>query len=270
MTNPSNDRRTSEGRRSLVLAEVLAGQGDVATLAETLKVSAATVRRDLVKLAEEGRIARTYGGAVALGHSVERRLAEKELANRREKEAIAAVSARLVDDGDVVIIDAGTTTGELALRLRDRQSLTVVTNGVNSLLALSDAAHVDVVAVGGKLRRINQAFVGTVAESTVRHIYARKVFLGVEGVLGGVGISCPTLEQSTLKELMASRGAEVYVLADHTKLETRPFPYFASIPGPWTLITDDGASPESTRQLEAMTGVSIIRAPVEPAPRDTS
>lgn len=228
-----------------------------------LGVSVATVRRDLGVLAADGRVTRTYGGAVAAGHATERRLREKEGANRGGKRAIAGYAASLVRPGDVLIIDAGTTTGELAARLRHVEGLTVITNGVNTLSLLAECDAVELVVLGGRLRHTSQAMVGPAAEAEVRRVVADRVFLGADG-LSGHGISCPTLEQASLKAAMAAQGREVYVLADHAKLGTEPFPYVAPIERGYTLITDADADDDV---LDALTGahVRIVRTPTEEA-----
>jgi len=256
---------TSDARRERlerIAAEVAAGRGGVEELCAALGVSVATVRRDLGVLAADGRVTRTYGGAVTAGHATERRLREKEIANRAGKRAIARYAAGLVREGDVLIIDAGTTTGGLAARLRGVAGLTVVTNGVNTLSLLSECDGIDLVVLGGRLRHTSQAMVGPPAEAEVRRVVADRVFLGADG-LSAHGISCPTLEQASLKSAMAAQGREVYVLADHGKLGTEPFPYVAPVDRGYTLITDADADDDV---LKALTGdrVRVVRAPAEP------
>ena len=151
-------------RRERILTEVLAGDGRVIDLSKRFGVSEATIRRDLHRLKQEGRVARTYGGAILNPHAVESSLDQKELHNFREKDAIARRATDFVGDGDVIILDAGTTTGRLAWYLRERSDLTVITNAVNILQTLCLAGGPEVVVLGGSLRRINQALLGALAE----------------------------------------------------------------------------------------------------------
>jgi DeoR/GlpR family transcriptional regulator of sugar metabolism len=258
------DRRLQPSeRRDLVLAEVVAGRGTVAELAEALDVSAATIRRDLQRLTDAGLAWRTYGGAVGGRHPLERTLSQKELSSRRQKDAIAGDAASLIGEEDVLVLDAGTTTGRLAHHLRGR-SLTVVTNGVNTVATLAEDDGVELIVLGGQLRHTSQAMVGPMAEEALRHLVADKVFLGADGVVAGRGICCPTMEQASLKAQMAARGREVVVLADHSKLGAAPYPFFAPLRGPTTVVTDAGAPPEQLGAAAADPHLTLLVAP-EPA-----
>jgi DeoR family transcriptional regulator, fructose operon transcriptional repressor len=248
-------------RRELILAEVLAGDGRVSDLSDRLAVSPSTIRRDLHRLMVEGRVARTYGGAILQPHAVEFTVSEKQQRNFREKDAIARAAAAAIGDSDVVILDAGTTTGRLAWYLRERIDLTVITNAVNVLHALSVAEGPDVVVLGGGLRRINQALLGGIAESNLSRLRADRVFLGAEGI-SARGISCPTMAQSYLKELMVEHADEVYVLADHSKLSATPFAYFAELDRPYTLVTDSLAPAERVREFERIDLATLVIAEV--------
>lgn len=243
-------------RRELILAEVLAGNGHVAELAERLDSSPATIRRDLQRLKEAGRITRTYGGAVVGPRPLELSLHEKELSYPRHKDAIAIRAAQEVREGEVVILDAGTTTGRLAWHLRQRAGITVVTNGISALMALREADEVEVVVLGGTLRHRNQAIIGSLAEDALRRIKADKVFLGGDGVVAGEGLNSPTEIQAHLKSLMLHQAAQAYVLADHSKLGAHRFAYLTPLDRECTLITDWSASPG---QLD---GFARMRIPV--------
>jgi DeoR family fructose operon transcriptional repressor len=111
----------------------------------------------------QGSATRTYGGAAPCARPIELTLAQKEQAGRDRKDAIAAHAASLVSAGDVLILDAGTTTGRLALHLRERAGLTVLTNGVNTLLTLREREGIELIALGGRLRHTSQAFLGPLA-----------------------------------------------------------------------------------------------------------
>jgi DeoR/GlpR family transcriptional regulator of sugar metabolism len=253
-------RRGTEKRRDDILREVLAGNGEIPQLAAHFGISLSTVRRDLQQLAEDGHIHRTYGGAVAGGHTPERTLDEKESGNRAQKEAIARAAADRVSDGDVVLIDAGTTTGRLARALASRSGLTVVTNSTIALRHLAEAQGLELVVLGGRVRRPNGAILGPEGEETLRRLTPDVVFLGADGLHPRDGISCPSLEQAHAKELMAARGREVFVLADASKLGESPFPYHARHDGPWTLVTDAGAAPEPVREFAAGGKCHVVTA----------
>src|SRR5579884_3296250 len=164
----TSERLRPRARREVILAEVLAGRGTVAELSERLGVSPATVRRDLKLLAEQGQATRTYGGAVTGPRAAEWTLGQKERHAGPEKDLIAAHAAALVADGDVLLLDAGTTTGRLAHHLRDRAGLTVLTNGINTLVTLSHCPDITLITLGGQLRHTSQALIGPLAEETLR------------------------------------------------------------------------------------------------------
>lgn len=251
----------------MVLREVLAGNGHVSELSRRLGVSPATVRRDLQHLSRTGRATRTYGGAVGGPRPLELSLHQKDVRNQREKEAIARYAASLIADGDSVILDAGTTVGRLATQLRDRSDLTVFTNGVSSITTLSDSNGIALHVLGGQLRHISQAFIGPLAEIVLRHITADKAFLGVDG-LSAEGISCPTSAHSSLKGMMAARASEVFVLADHTKLLTRPYHYWAPLDRAFTLITDSGAAAEDLAAVRDAGGTIVTADVSDSSERD--
>lgn len=255
MTTP---RQTTTQRRSHLLDAVRGGEAGIQQLADRFRVSPSTIRRDLTELAREGHVVRTYGGALDTGSSVERTLREKDASFADEKSAVAGAAAELVRDGEVVLLDAGTTTGRLAGRLAGRSGLTVVTNGLTVLLALADSPDVDVIVLGGRLRYPNEAILGPSVEEQLRHLRPDRVFLGADGVLAGRGLCSPTLEQAQLKYRMLHAGREAYVLVDHSKVGNAPFSYWTPLDREHTLLVDDRGDPAAREPFgEAAHVVSV-------------
>ena len=251
--------RASE-RREHILAWVRSGKARVDELARALDVTESTIRRDLARLDADGKITRTYGGAV-VGHGREPSLHERELAARQEKDAIARHAAELVGgDGDTVLLDAGTTTGRLAHHLRVHTGLTVATSGLSALNELAGADGVTLILLGGHVRHVSQGVVGPYAEMVLRRLTVDRAFLGADGLVAGRGICEAEPTQAALKELMAGQAREVYVLADSTKLGQAPLDAWAPLPPAWTLITDDGARPEQLAPFRELTGVRVVTA----------
>jgi DeoR/GlpR family transcriptional regulator of sugar metabolism len=236
------------------------GLVNVEQLAESFDVTPSTIRRDLSLLTERGELARTYGGAIATTQDSEATLGQRASMATAQKEQIARVAASFVSDGETLILDAGTTVGRLARRLRDRAGLTVITNGVTTLGELSDAEGVDVVCLGGDLRRISQGFVGPLAELTLSRLTADRVFLGADALHARFGICEASPVQTRLKELMMNRADHVYVLADSSKLGQAPFDAWAPLERPWTLITDGGADERELLPFRDLTGVRVLVA----------
>lgn len=232
-------RQTTTQRRELLLAAVRDGENGIQQLADQFGVSLSTIRRDLTELAREGHVVRTYGGALDTAYAVERTLREKDTINAEEKDAVAMAAAALVGDGEVVLLDAGTTTGRLARHLADRSGLTVVTNGLSVLLALADSPNVEVIVLGGRLRHPNESILGATVERQLRHITPDRVFLGADGLTADRGLCSPSLEQAQLKHAMLHAGRESCLLVDHAKLGHAPFAYWTPLDRPHTVVVDD-------------------------------
>nr|WP_042181213.1 DeoR/GlpR family DNA-binding transcription regulator [Kibdelosporangium sp. MJ126-NF4]CEL14888.1 Transcriptional repressor of the fructose operon, DeoR family [Kibdelosporangium sp. MJ126-NF4]CTQ96481.1 Transcriptional repressor of the fructose operon, DeoR family [Kibdelosporangium sp. MJ126-NF4] len=218
-------------RRARLLHEVRGGSGHIHELADQFQVSPSTIRRDLTLLERDGHVVRTYGGAV------ERSVQEKHGRNVAEKDDIALKAAALVEDGEVVVLDAGTTTGRLAAHLAHR-SLTVVTNGLTAVIALAESTTVDLIVLGGRLRQPNASIVGATVTEQLRHISADRVFLGTDGLSPARGLCSPSLDQAHLKYAMLHSARHAYVLADHSKLGHEPFSYWTPLDRPHTVLTD--------------------------------
>jgi DeoR family transcriptional regulator, fructose operon transcriptional repressor len=244
-------------RHEQILELLQTSELDIERLAETLEVSVATIRRDLGQLAEEGKITRTYGGAVLPPARLERSLQERAMIAKQEKEAIAHVAAAQVEDGDTLILDAGTTTGALARQLRRFQSLKVITNGFSVMLALAEAKNIEVILLGGTLRYISYGVVGPYAELVLRRITAKKTFVSADGIVADRGLCEATAEQAALKALMLERTKEVYILADSTKLGDSYSSFWTPFPETWTLITDSGATESQLSPFRTIPGIKI-------------
>jgi DeoR/GlpR family transcriptional regulator of sugar metabolism len=252
------------------IVELLVHRGDeplpVEEVAATFGVSPATVRRDLEHLSGTGRIMRTYGGAVLGTASAELSVRQRELSLAGEKDAIARAAADLVQPGSVVLLDAGSTTERLARLLRSIPDLTVVTNGVAATTTLLEHGDTEIVVLGGRLRRINHTISGPTAEQMVRGLYADFAFIGADAVDPRRGVASRTLEQSTLKSLMADHARTVVVVADSTKLSGGWTSYWSPMQRPWLLFTDDGADAEVLDSFRAADPhLEVVVCPVRAA-----
>lgn len=254
----TDTRAKTVARRREILEAARSGEVSTVALSRRFSVSVSTIRRDLQSLAAEGRVARTYGGITIPRSTLELDISHKARQHPQEKLEIARAAARHVSAGDVIIIDSGTTAGYLAEVIRDVPHLTVVTGGMNALLALHDAPAVDLIVIGGRLRHVNQGMVGPLSEQALSYVSASRVFLGAEGLDHELGISCPTLEQATLKSRMIESAREVFVLADHSKLGRQPFNFWTKVPDGIRLITDDGADEETLAKLRLRWRVECV------------
>lgn len=257
--------RASE-RRELIAKWAQSDGVNVDELSQRLGVSVSTIRRDLALLTRKGRLMRTYGGAVG-SPQPEPSLHQRELVARPAKDAIGRAAAALVNPGETVLVDAGTTAGRLAYHLRGMRDLTVITNGLTAVNMLADADGITVLVLGGELRHISQGIIGPFADVMLQHFTATRAFLGADGVVPGRGICEAEPAQCALKERMARNAEEVYVLTDATKLGRAPFHSWAPLDLPWTLITDQNATEDQLAPFRDA-GVTVMIAPAPADARD--
>ncbi|GAA2658883.1 MULTISPECIES: DeoR/GlpR family DNA-binding transcription regulator [Actinosynnema] len=245
-------------RAQIVELATTSGLASVEELAGEFDVTASTIRRDLAQLTADGKLARTYGGAIALATHLESSLRQRVGDAYQAKRGIARWAARQVAPGETVLLDAGSTVGALAHELRAAAPpLTVVTTGLTALQALADVDEVRVECLGGTLRHVSQGFVGPLAEASLERLTFDRAFLGADGVTADRGINEADLDQTRLKELMARRADSVYVLAHADKLGRKPFHAWTRLEPGWTLVTDVAAEPGALEPFQAV-GVRTV------------
>ncbi len=198
-----NNQLNEERRRVIVETMQRDGRVLVADLARRFRTSRVTIRKDLEILHVRGLIQRTHGGALPTrgGALEDRTLREKEKLHRKEKLAVAAAAAQLVTEGQVVILDSGTTTTEIARALRNFRNLTIVTNAVNIAAELATSS-LEVILSGGTVRKNSFSLVGPIAEETLRRLSADILFLGVDGFDVHYGLSTPNLQEAKVNRVM--------------------------------------------------------------------
>lgn len=240
-------------RKKLLEVLGLAGAADVAHLSGALDVSSATVRRDLQYLEEQGYLRRTHGGAVLPFESTafyphhENKLQQ----NQAEKLAIARAAAGRVVDGDVVVLDSGTTTLLLARELRAKHDLTVVTSDLKIALELTDVPGFEVICVGGTVRPRSYNTLGPFAEQTLRELHANHAFLGADGIDLVAGVTNATVTEVPVKRLMMRCGLVVTVIADHAKFGRVGLAKVAGLSDVDEILTGPGLAPELVRRYRA-------------------
>lgn len=255
----------AELRQSRMVEEVEAeGFARVTNLAERFGVSEVTVRADLGYLESEGRVRRVRGGAVPMSSPrPEPTLEQAVQENYGEKAAIARYAASLVQSGQVVILDVGSTTTALAheLTLRpDLRDVTVVTSGLNVAIALEPAAdRISVLVTGGMVRSRQHSlvnpFAGLILERTSAHI----AFIGCNGIDVERGVTNLNFAEAEVKRAMINAAREVFVLADSSKIGTVEAARICQITDIDALITDSSVPAGAISPLE-QAGVAIHRA----------
>jgi DeoR family transcriptional regulator of aga operon len=212
---PSDPVLNEERRRAILDILNRDGRVLVTEMAGQFHTSQVTIRKDLEILHAHGLVHRTHGGALPAreGALEDPTLREKEKLHRKEKLHIAAAAARLVKEGQVVILDSGTTTTAIARALRNFQNLTIVTNAVNIAAELA-GARVEVILTGGTLRKNSFSLVGPIAEETLRRLNADILFLGVDGFDVHYGLSTPNLLEAKVNRVMAEVAKRTVAVCD--------------------------------------------------------
>ncbi|MFJ8546499.1 DeoR/GlpR family DNA-binding transcription regulator [Streptomyces sp. NPDC093586] len=253
-------------RRQLILEMVRAnGAVSLRELARVVQTSEVTVRRDVRALEAEGLLDRRHGGAVLPGgFTRESGFPQKSHLATAEKTAIADLAAGFVEEGEAIVVGAGTTTQELARRLARVPGLTVVTNSLLVAQALAHANRVEVVMTGGTLRGSNYALVGSGAEQSLQGLRVSKAFLSGSGLTAERGLSTSNMLSASVDRALVQAAAEVVVLADHAKLGTDTM--FQTVPTDLItrLVTDEppGHDDRAATELQALAdqGVQIAVA----------
>lgn len=249
-------------RRQVILDLVRTnGAVSLRELAGRVQTSEVTVRRDLRYLEGQGLLDRRHGGAVAVGAlSHEPTYSDKAHLAEAEKSAIADEAAALVEDGDALVIGAGTTTQALARRLVRRSDLTVVTNSLLVAQALARARGVDVVMTGGTLRGSIFALVGSAAEQSLFGLRTARAFISGNGLTAERGLSTPNTLVAGVDRAIALAAEEIVVLADHTKVGVDTMVQTVPAARIDRLVTDDRADAQQLAGLRDA-GVTITVCP---------
>ena len=200
-------------------------------------VSESTIRRDLQELEDEGLLERIHGGAKKSQKlSYEQTMSEKTFKNIQEKKQIATLAVNEIDDGDIIYLDAGSTTLEMIPLLKNK-SITVVTNSVQHASKLVEL-QLPTVILGGAIKLATEAVLGSTSIQQLSQLRFNKVFMGMNGAHLEFGYSTPDLEEAALKKLAIANAEEAFVLIDHTKFNKVTFTKVASLKVA-TIITDN-------------------------------
>jgi len=204
----------AQERRELILQTVRNGRSaEVVELAQRFEVSEMTVRRDLARLAREGKLTRVHGGAMGDPEAPFAQIAVERL---EEKRRIGRAAAALVTSGQTVIVDVGTTTLQLARLLRGRE-LTVVTSNLAVIEELLPDPRIELVVLGGVVRRNYQSLVGMLAEDALRQLSADIAFLGASGIREDLSVMDTTMVEVPIKRGMISASRRAVLLVDAAK-----------------------------------------------------
>ncbi|HMP74903.1 MAG TPA: DeoR/GlpR family DNA-binding transcription regulator [Kiritimatiellia bacterium] len=248
-----------ERQREIIALLAARGSARVAELAERFDVTEETIRRDLDKLEQDGRLTRSHGGAVAQEQR-ETPHWQREYVNTVEKEAIVREAVKLISEGDTLILDASSTSWFLAKRLPEIP-LTVITNALHVSLVLAERQHCRLISTGGTLVPTSMSFVGSEAQLALRRYHAGRLFVSCRGLDLQRGASDMSEEQAMVRRVMMEISDKRYLMIDSSKLGIRALSILAPASAFSRLITDDRAPEAFCRALEDQ-GVPVTRAAV--------
>lgn len=235
------------------------GNVTVEQVAQEIGISPATVRRDLDRIEKRGLIQRTRGGAMPSPRArIGATLAESRRINPTEKELIGRATAELVEPGDILMIDGGFTTYQVARHLQ-ATDITVVTNSIDVLQVLVGREGVTLVLLGGDLNIRSGTTVGTITEHQIRQFNADKVILGTDAVSPEEGISVPLSQTAQTKRAMIEQSREVILAADFSKIGRSTLYRVAPAEAISTLVTDERADKGLLDAFRAV-GVEVVVA----------
>jgi DeoR family transcriptional regulator, fructose operon transcriptional repressor len=249
--------------RRFRIREILSRERSVTAseLIRTLGVTAATIRRDLAVLEQEGVLERSHGGAVSRTSSTNFQPSYEALgrSNRAEKQAIAREAERLILDGETIFLEASTTVFELARRLLRRNRLNVITNSPPIVDELQRSQHVSVISTGGELQKDVFYLSGVWAQRALSEIRVDKAVLGVRAIDPTYGISTASQAEAQIKKMILKSARVSIALADHSKFGNQGFAYVGPVTDIDILVTDSLTDPQYLRPLREA-GVELILA----------
>lgn len=221
-------------------------------LCNLLDVSEATVRRDLEWLEDRGVIERTHGGAIFNERiNLEQEYKQRALRQIEEKRKIGALAASLVEDGDILFVNSGTTTTQLIRQIRPDLDITVITNNLIAVLEIGEVDY-EILLLGGSFQPKSNSVAGRFAVQNLSQVYANKAFIGVDGISLKHGCTVPSNAEAEIVHLMLERTqGPVYILADHSKWGVVSNFEIAPVHKINSLITDGGLDSSALSALEA-------------------
>lgn len=251
-----SDARTAQERKAYILQQLKENSTvSIKDICKKYGVSEVSVRKDLNMLHERNLLVRTRGGAIRLpesDNSSDISINYKRLYYYKEKQLIGRLAASLINDGETILLDSGTTTLEIARNLQRFSKLTIITNALNIAVELLKYKRFNVIMLGGYLRETSQSTVGPIAESDLKIFYCDKFFLGVDSFTIESGLSTPNIEEANLNQVMISMSKKVIAVLDSSKFNKRSFVFIAPVNKINTVVTDSGIPANVKRQLKSM------------------
>lgn len=230
----------------------------VMDMAKSLDVTTVTIRKDLKYLEEKKLLYRTHGSASPINPiATELNVIEKEKMKKDEKERIALAACSLIEENDSIIIASGSTVYTLAENIKPLKHLTVVTASLKVSILLNELNNVDVLQLGGTVRKNSVSVFGDYTTRFFEDITCSKLFLGVDGIDFESGITNSNIEEAQLNKRMMHASLKTIILADSSKFGRRGFGKICNLDQVDVIITDSGISESMVKMIEE-TGIELI------------
>lgn len=242
------------------ILEKLKAEGvvSVAELSRELDVTMVTVRKDLQLLEDKGLLHRAHGSATLTSPYVkEKPVEEKQMVRVEEKSAIGHLAASLIKEEEAIILGSGTTVLSLAKAIPHEQKLTVLTAAIDITKALLNHPNIELVQLGGVVRKSSSSAVGHYAEEMLANFSCTKLFLGVDGISQEFGLTTSNMMEAHLNARMIRTVQKIIVLADSSKFGKKGFGKICSIDEVDLIITDSGIADRELRQLKER-GIEVL------------
>jgi DeoR family fructose operon transcriptional repressor len=235
----------SERQKEILKILEASGTAEIKEISRIFNVAEMTVRRDLDELIEDSRnhIVRTHGGAVVSEEHIllEPSFGIRNTQNKEAKAAIAKEALKLINDGQKILLDSGTTTFSLAMQIENFKRLIVLTNAVNIAIELNMRPNISVIPVGGSLRKNTFSCVGNFAEAMISQFKVDIAFIGVGGISSSGALSNGSMVENGVKKAMLEAAKRKIILADSSKIGKEEFSIFGHLKDIDLLITDSNA-----------------------------
>ncbi|MEJ6979886.1 DeoR/GlpR family DNA-binding transcription regulator [Pedobacter sp. P351] len=227
------------------------GSAKVIDLAKLFKVTEVTIRQDLEKLEKDGLLIREHGGAYL--KNIEDQVRSLSLSNQEnldKKEQIANKCLEYIETGDTIILDSGSTTTEIAKKLKGFKNLTVITNALNIAMMLGTEPGIEVVVTGGEFKPPTLSLTGQKAADFFHGIFAQKLFLATAGLSLKAGLTYPSISDIVVKKAMINAAETIFLVADSTKIGKSSFASLGALSLINYVITDSAISERDKRVFQ--------------------
>lgn len=253
---------TSQRKQHILTVLKRDGQIVAKQLSRELHLSEDTIRRDLRELAADGLLQRVHGGALPASPA-DAPFETRVRIGHHGKQTIGRAAAHLIQPGQVVILDGGTTAVQVARQLPSDLRVTIVTHSPTIAVELAAHPTAEVIVLGGQLFKHSVVSVGAGVIEAMSHIRADLFFLGVTGLHAEAGLSTGNLEEALVKRALSQRAAETFVLASREKLGVASPFIIAPVAEVSGVIVEHDVEEAWTHPLEAL-GLTVIRASGQP------